>query len=185
MIIDGKTYTQRRYERKVDSLKKQDYRNRLIYRKLLASIVKKIIERDTFRLNDDDIKTISKEVYKKTSSIQIKVIKRIMNADVVKQDIKQELQRIYTDAGLDKKEIKPLLESIKTWIVEKKDITNGLKLVDKMESVHNLAGNNQMKVSQSQIIDYSKVDEAGNPAVKEVKKIETSTNNIENNEKSE
>lgn len=57
---------------------------------------------------------------------------------IVKQDINSELQRVLTDAGLNKDKLKEIYENALKFATEKKDVTNLLKIADKIEVANNL-----------------------------------------------
>ena len=150
----------------------KEERNSLRYRKFIATIIKLIVSKDDKRLTNNDIKTISLTIYKRYDKLRHIRIRSTLSQGIVKTDINNELQRIYTDAGLSKDALKPLLESIKSWIDDKKDITNALKLVDKIERANNLGLNNTITARTTETIDYSKVGKDGQPAQKVVKTLE-------------
>lgn len=167
-----------RAQEKLNKISQNKHYNKLHYLKLVGKTAQRIKEKDTKQLSLQDYKDIGNEVYKiPTNGIKARSIKRMMEQPPAKQLINAQLIKLYDESGLSLEDAKKLLEIAKSAAIEKKDVTNLIKLAEKIERAHNLVDNNRVNVSQTQIIDYSKVDEAGNPAVKEVKKIETSTSN--------
>lgn len=142
------------FERKAQQVKERrenrpnSYRQ-LRYTKLIAETVKRIVKNDNKILKKNDLSEICIKVYGKTNRIKEIRVRTMLNSDIAKNDIDNELQRIYTDAGLSKDEIKPLLANIKAWIEEKKDITNAMKLVDKLEKTHNLEQKPDIKAHET------------------------------------
>ena len=165
-------YVENRYNQKVKDLKENKHVTKLHYLKLVGKTAQKIVEKDTKQLNINDYKDIARQVYNKDGYILARSIKRTMETAPARQMINSELISIYNEANLSKHEIKPLLDQVKTWIIEKKDVTNGMKLIEKIEKVNSLLENSTVNVSQTQIIDYSKIGKDGQPAQKVVKTLE-------------
>ena len=159
------------YQTRLKEKKSKEYRG-LRYKKLIAEIVKKTVESGNPKLTNNDIKEISLKIYKSNDKIKCSRVKSMMQQEIVKNDVNNELQRIYTDAGLSKDALKPLLESIKIWIDEKKDIANALKLAEKIERANNLTQGSSITARTTETTDFSKIGKDGQPAQKVVKTLE-------------
>jgi hypothetical protein len=165
------------FTKKINELKqtRRNFRDSLRYKKLISLTAQQIIRKDTLRLNDSDYKEIAFKLRNRTDKLLISRIRQTLHQEIVKNDVSNELIRIYTEAGLSKDEIKPLLENVKSWIIEKKDITNGLKLIDKIEKVNNF-DNNGVKATYKETTDFSKLGKDGQPAQKVTKTLEITKN---------
>ncbi len=95
----------------------------------------------------------------------------MLNNEIVKQDVNNELQRILTDAGFDKNKLRELYQNAEKYANEKKDGNLLLKIADKIEKANNLTNNGTVNVSQTQTIDYSNLDSEGQPLVTTKRKI--------------
>jgi len=163
-------------QKKFQAYRQKYDRQQLRTIKLIAEAVKLIISSDNKRFDNKDIKDLSLRVYSTYNKFNhIRIRNTLMRTDV-QDTINNELLRIYSEAGLSKDEIKPLLENVKSWIIEKKDITNGLKLIDKIENVNRLSQNNTITARTTETIDYSKVGKDGQPAQKVTKTLELTKN---------
>lgn len=167
-----------RYTKKLKN-KQDKFRNSFRYKKLIAEAVKTIINNDSLVFSKDDIRAISDKVYKRQDLLVCGRVRSTLNQELVKADINTALIEFYSSAGLDKKEAINLLNLAKEMAKEKKDVTNLLKIVEKYETAANLTHKNAVNVSQTQIIDYSKLGKDGLPTVKTVKTIETTINNAQ------
>jgi len=159
-------YQDRRGKHKIQKLR---------YIKLVSETVKHIISNNDKRLSNNDIKEICIKVYKKYDKLKHVRVRNELSQGVTQNKINNELQRIYTDAGLSKDALKPLLESIKLWIDEKKDVTNALKLVDRIESANNLVQKQSISARTTETTDFSKIGRDGQPAQKVTKTLEITT----------
>lgn len=169
-------YVEERYNRKTEQLKKNKHSTKLHYLKLVGKTAQKIVEKDTKQLNINDYKDIARQVYNKDGYILARSIKRTMETLEARQMINSELISIYNEANLSKHEIKPLLDQLKQWIIEKKDITNGLKLIEKIEKVNNLIDGGTVKAHYSETTDFSKLGKDGEPTKKVTKTLEITKN---------
>jgi len=163
-------------QKKFQAYRQKYDRQQLRTIKLIAEAVKLIISNNNKRFDNKDIKDLSLKVYSDYNKFNhIRIRNTLMRTDV-QETINNELLKIYIEAGLSKDEIRPLLENVKSWILEKKDIANGLKLIDKLETVNNLAQKNSFTARTTETIDYSRLGKDGQPAQKVTKTLEISKN---------
>lgn len=170
------------FETKLNKLKSRKGEEFKSFRflKAVAEAVNIIIEKDIKKLSWKDYSRIATKVYKRNDIITISRIKNLMNTDIAKNMINNQLVSALNKANLSIERLPELYEKVEKYADEKKDGNLVLKLAEKVEKAHNIAAENRVSVSQTQIIDYSKVDQDGNPAIKQVKKIEKSVNVGEN-----
>ena len=95
-----------------------------------------------------------------------------MTSEITKQDINKALIDFYAQAGLTKDESIKMLNLAKDTAIEKKDVNNLLKIVEKYESAANLTHKNTITARTTETIDYSKVGKDGHPSQKMVKTLE-------------
>ena len=69
-----------------------------------------------------------------------------------------------------------MLNLAKDTAIEKKDVNNLLKIVEKYESAANLTHKNTITARTTETIDYSKVGKDGQPAQKVTKTLELTKN---------
>jgi uncharacterized protein HemY len=167
-----------RYKKVKTSRKGEEYKS-LRFIKAVSETAKKIKERNTKKLNYNDYKEITKKVYKRDDIITISRLRNRMKTEIAQNMINQALITFYNQAELNEEEAIKMLKLAKDTAIEKKDVNNLLKIVEKYESATNLTHKNAVNVSQTQIIDYSKLGKDGQPAVKTVKTIETTINNAQ------
>lgn len=166
------------FQRKASKLKERQPNEfkQLRYSKLIGEVVKKILKNNSKILKKNDLSEICIKVYGSTNKIKEIRVRKVIESAIAKQDIDNELRRIYSDAGLDKEELKVLLSDAKQWIKEKKDITNALKLAQMIGAANNLDHNNSVKATYRETTDFSKIGKDGQPVVKTSKTLEITKN---------
>jgi len=142
-------YVEKRYKLKTEQLKANKHHSKLPYVKLIGQTAKKISEKNSKQLNIQDYHSICRVVYGKSNYVLARAVKRMMSEVEAKQKIDNELISIYANAGLDKTAIQDLISDIKTWIKEKKDIGNAIKMLEKLEKMHNLDKSNSIQATQT------------------------------------
>ncbi len=158
--------------KKVKVSRKGEEQKSLRFIKTVSATAKKIKERNTKKLNYNDYKDITNEVYKKSDIISISRVRSMMSTEIAKNMINQELIRFYNEAELNESEAIKMLKLAKDTAIEKKDIGNLLKIVEKFESASNLTVNNGVKATYRETTDFSKLGKDGQPEVKTTKTLE-------------
>lgn len=150
-------------------------RRTLKYQKLIATIVKIILSNNDKLLSNKDINEISTLVYNRNDAITKQRIRSMLNNEIVKKDIDNELQRILTDRN-----IKPLEKTVD--LVQKaedkaKSTSDFIQTARFYKELAEISTNKQT-IEQKETIDYSKFDDKGNPQVKVTRSViqEISTN---------
>ncbi len=166
------------FQRKASKLKERQPNEfkQLRYSKLIGEVVKKIVKNDSKVLKKNDLSEICIKVYGSTNKIKEIRVRKVIESTIAKQDVDNELRRIYSEAGLDKEELKVLLSDAKQWIKEKKDITNALKLAQMIGVANNLTENNGVKATYRETTDFSKLGKDGQPETKVTKTLEITKN---------
>ncbi len=175
------------YNRTLNKLKSNKHITKLNYLRLLGETAKKIIQKGSKQLNINDYKDIALKVYKKNGYILARSIKRMMETDLARTQVNTALIEFYSQAGLNKDEAIKMLNLAKDTAIEKKDIGNLLKIVEKYESASNLSDNKGVKATYRETTDFSKLGKDGRPEVKTTKTLEITKNeaigSLESNDK--
>ena len=166
------------FSKKAKKLKdrRAEERNTLRYKKLIAAAVNLVVKNNSLRYTKDDIKTISLSIYKSYNKLKHIRVWNQLTSEITKQDINKALIDFYAQAGLTKDESIKMLNLAKDTAIEKKDVNNLLKIVEKYESAANLTHKNTITARTTETIDYSKVGKDGQPAQKVVKTLELTKN---------
>ena len=166
------------FSKKVQKVKDRqaEERNTLRYQKLIAAAVNLAVKNNSLRFTKDDIKTISLSIYKSYNKLKHIRVYNQLTSEITKQDINKALIDFYAQAGLTKDESIKMLNLAKDTAIEKKDVNNLLKIVEKYESAANLTHKNTITARTTETIDYSKVGKDGQPAQKVVKTLELTKN---------
>jgi len=166
------------FSKKAKKLKdrRAEERNTLRYKKLIAAAVNLAVKNNSLRFTKDDIKTISLSIYKSYNKLKHIRVYNQLTSEITKQDINKALIDFYAQAGLTKDESIKMLNLAKDTAIEKKDVNNLLKIVEKYESAANLTHKNTITARTTETIDYSKVGKDGQPAQKVVKTLELTKN---------
>lgn len=151
-----------------------DYKQ-LRYTKLVAEVVKRIVRNDSKILKKNDLSEICIKVYGQTNKIKEIRVRKMLDAPIVKNDINEALMRFYTNAGFNQETAEKLIKNVLTWIDEKKDTGNAIKMIEKYETAANLAQKSASKATYSETTDFSRIGKDGNPALKVTKTLEMST----------
>lgn len=157
-----KSYLQEQAERKLEKLKKTNNSqyHTLNYKRLIKRIAKKIIEKNTQVLNKDDLLDIAKHLTLNASYLHVNSIKRLMKTEIAKKDVNNELMRILDEADLTKDKLKEIYKNSLLFATEKKDVTNLLKIAEKIERANSLVTNDQLSAPKQQYntqINYSEL----------------------------
>lgn len=144
--------------------------------KLIAETVKKIVKNNDKRLSNEDIKDLCLRVYGKYDKIKHIRVRNSLAQELMQNKINTALIEFYSQAGLNKDEAIKMLNLAKDTAIEKKDVNNLLKIVEKFESASNLTGNNGVKATYKETTDFSKLGKDGQPEVKTTKTLEITKN---------
>lgn len=126
--------------------------NKVRFQKAIAEAAKIIYEKGSKNFNEGDWKRITEVYYNQVDKIKTIRLKRLMSQEIVKYEINRTLRELYLREGIDEDEIIELYKLAKEYAKEKKNSSDIIKLMEKVENAFNLQPD---RVKTTRQIDYS------------------------------
>ena len=154
--------------------RREEERKTLRYKKLIAETVKLMLLNDSQVLTKSDIKAISLKIYGSYNKLKhIRVYNQVTD-ELTKVDINSELQRILTDRN-----IRPIEKIVDLTQKGEEAAKNTSDYIQVAKFYKEIAGiepkKGLIKATERRTIDYSKLDDLGNPQETVIRTVETQT----------